>query len=89
MPFWQFFRFGQNGCALLVRPSKIPHRNQRIIFVLGSYESLEGLKGNIGETLFCQGSIWQNNGVPLLPPSNIKKKKDIEIVAFSERTKKK
>ena len=24
VPFWQFFREGQDGCALLVQPSRIP-----------------------------------------------------------------
>ena len=43
---------GQDGRALLVLPSRIPHRNQKILFVLGSYESLERLKGNIGEAPF-------------------------------------
>jgi hypothetical protein len=36
VPFWQFFRMGWDGCALLVRPSRIPHRNSKIIFVLGA-----------------------------------------------------
>ena len=35
--------------ALLVWPSRIPHRNQKIPVVLGSYESLERLKCKIGE----------------------------------------
>ena len=49
MPFWQYFRMGWDGRALLVWPSRIPHRNQKNIFVLGSYESLERLKCKIGE----------------------------------------
>ena len=52
MAFWQFFRMGQDGPALLVRPSRIPHRNLKIPFVLGSYESLERLKDKIGEAPF-------------------------------------
>ena len=27
MPFWQFFRMGWDGCALLVQPSRIPCKN--------------------------------------------------------------
>ena len=27
VPFWQFFRMGWDGCALLGRPSRIPQRN--------------------------------------------------------------
>ena len=52
MPFWQFLRMGRDGCALLVRPSRIPYRNLKNIFVLGSYESLETLKGKIVEAPF-------------------------------------
>ena len=40
VPFWQFFRQGQDGHALLVWPLRIPHRISKIIFVLGSYELL-------------------------------------------------
>jgi hypothetical protein len=32
--------------------SKIPHRNSKIIFVLGFYEYLERLVGKIGKCLF-------------------------------------
>ena len=52
MPVWQFFRMGRDGHALLVRPSRIPHRNLKNLFVLGSYESLERFKGKIGEAPF-------------------------------------
>ena len=45
MPFWQFFRMGWDGCALLVRPSTIPHRNWKILFVLGANWYLERLEG--------------------------------------------
>jgi hypothetical protein len=27
VPFWQFFRMGWDGRALLGQPSRIPHRN--------------------------------------------------------------
>ena len=50
VPFWQFFRMGSN--CMLGRPSRIPHRNWKILFVLGSYESLERLKGKIREAPF-------------------------------------
>ena len=36
MPFWQFFRMGLDGSALLVPPSIILHRNSKNIFVLGA-----------------------------------------------------
>ena len=52
MPFWQFLKMGQDGHALLVRPSRIPHRNWKILFVLGSYESLKRLKSKIREAPF-------------------------------------
>ena len=38
--------------ALLVRPSRIPHRISKIIFILGSYEFLAMLDGKIRETPF-------------------------------------
>ena len=43
VPFWQFFRQGQDGRALLVRPSRIPHRISKIIFELGADEFLVDL----------------------------------------------
>ena len=36
VPFLQFFRMGWDGCALLVWPSRIPHWNSKILFVLGA-----------------------------------------------------
>ena len=45
MPFWQFFRMGLDGSALLVPPSIILHRNSKNIFVLGADYSLERLEG--------------------------------------------
>ena len=47
MPFWQIFGKGRDGCALLVRPSRIPHWISKILFVLGSYEFLVMQKGKI------------------------------------------
>ena len=40
VPFWQFFRQGRDGRALLVRPSRIPHRISKILFTLGADEFL-------------------------------------------------
>jgi hypothetical protein len=39
VPFWQFFRQGRYGRALLVLPSRIPHRISKNIFALGADES--------------------------------------------------
>ena len=56
--FWQFFRQGRDGRALLARPSRIPHRIWKIIFVLGADEFLAMLEGKIREGPFFKGSIW-------------------------------
>ena len=45
MPFWQFFRQGRDGRALLVQPSRIPRWISKITFALGSYEFLAMLVG--------------------------------------------
>ena len=47
MSFWQFFRMGPDGRALLVQPSKINRGNRKILFVFYSYEYLERLEGKI------------------------------------------
>jgi hypothetical protein len=52
VPFCQFFKHGQDGLALIVWPSRIPHSFSKIIFVLGSYEFLVMLEGKIRETPF-------------------------------------
>jgi hypothetical protein len=52
VPFWQFFRQGRDGRALLVRPSRIPHRISKIIFALGADEFLAMLEGKIREVPF-------------------------------------
>ena len=52
VPFWQFFRKGRDGCALIVWPSKIPHRNSKNIFALGADEFLVMLEGKIREGPF-------------------------------------
>ena len=58
VPFWQFFRMGWDGRALLGRPSRIPHRNWKIIFVLGADEYIERLEGKIRECLFFYAKIF-------------------------------
>jgi hypothetical protein len=50
VPFWQFFRQGQDGRALLV--SRIPHRISKIIFALGADEFLAMLESKIREAPF-------------------------------------
>ena len=52
MPFWQLFRQGRDGRALLVRPSRILHRISKILFALGADEFLAMLEGKIGECPF-------------------------------------
>jgi hypothetical protein len=49
---------GQEGRALIVRPSRIPHRISKTLFVLGSYEFLVMLEGKFRETPFFKGSFW-------------------------------
>ena len=39
------FRMGCDGSALLVWPLRIPHRNSKILFVLGADYFLERLEG--------------------------------------------
>ena len=58
VPFWQFFRQGQDGRALLVQPSRIPQRISKTLFALGADEFLAMLEGKIRETPFFKGSIW-------------------------------
>ena len=52
VPFWQFFRQGRDGHALLVQPSRIPHRISKILFALGADEFLAMLEGKIREAQF-------------------------------------
>ena len=52
MPFWQFFREGRHDRALLVRPSRIPYWTSKNIFVLGCYEFLAMLEGNVRKGSF-------------------------------------
>ena len=58
VPFWQFFRQGRDGRALLVQPSRIPYRISKILFALGADEFLAMLEGKIREAPFFKGSIW-------------------------------
>ena len=52
VPFWQFFRLGRDGRALLVRPSRIPHRISKTLFLLGADEFLAILEGKTREAPF-------------------------------------
>ena len=52
VPFWQFFKQGRDGRALLVWPSRIPHRISKILFALGADEFLVMLEGKIREAPF-------------------------------------
>ena len=52
MSFWQFFKKGWDGLALLVQPLKSNRGNWKILFVLGSYEYLKRLKGKIRDGIF-------------------------------------
>ena len=52
VPFWQFFRQGRDGRALLLWPLRIPHRISKIIFALGADEFQAMLEGKIREAPF-------------------------------------
>ena len=52
VPFWQFFRKVRVGCALLVRPSRIPRRISKKNIALGADEFLAMLEGKIRVTPF-------------------------------------
>jgi len=52
VPFWQFFRQGWDGRALLVQPSRIPLWISKILFALDSYEFLAMLEGKTRKDLF-------------------------------------
>ena len=54
VPFWQFFRQGRDGRALLVRPSRIPDRISKILFALGADEFLAMLEVKIGGPHFLK-----------------------------------
>ena len=66
VPFWQLFRQGRDGRALLVQPSRIPHRISKNLFALGADDFLAMLEGKIregpffkvqsGKTTVCWGS---------------------------------
>jgi len=59
----QFFRQGRDGRALLVWPSRIPHRISKVLFTMGADEFLAMMEGKIRVTPFFKGSIWLNNSV--------------------------
>ena len=63
MPFWQFFRKGWDGHALLVRPSKMHHIIWKILFVLCADEYLERLEGKIRKCFFFYVKIFKDNSV--------------------------
>ena len=63
VPLWQFFRMGWVGHALLGRPSRIPQRNWKILFVLDAAEYIERLEGKVRECLFFYVKILYNNSV--------------------------
>ena len=48
----------RDGHALLDWPSRIPHRNQKTVFVLGADECIERLEGKIRECLFFYVNIF-------------------------------
>jgi hypothetical protein len=58
VPFWQCFRMGWDGRALLGRPSRIPHKNLKVIFAFGADEYIERLEGKIRECLFFYVKIF-------------------------------
>ena len=69
MSFWQFFRQGWDGRALLVRPSRIPHWIWKILFVLSSYEFLAMLEGKIWKCPFFRVqsdeiTVWMGYSSP-------------------------
>ena len=66
MAFWQFFRQGRDGRALLVRPSRIPHRISKTIFASGADNFLAMLEGKIREGPFFkvqsgEKTVWPKN----------------------------
>ena len=54
LPFWQFFRQGWDGRALLVQTSRIPHRISKILLALGADEFLAMLEGKLREAPFLK-----------------------------------
>ena len=52
VPFWQFFRQGWDGRALLVNPPRIPHSISEILFALGADEFLAMLPGKTRKVPF-------------------------------------
>ena len=54
MPFWQFYRQGRDGRALLVWPSRIPRWISKILFALGFYEFLAMLEAKLERPHFLK-----------------------------------
>ena len=52
VPFWQLFRQGRDGRALLVQPSRIPYRISKLFLALGGDEFLAMLEGKVREAPF-------------------------------------
>ena len=52
VPFWQFFKKGRDGLALILRPSRIPHGISKILFALCADEFLAMLEGTIRDAPF-------------------------------------
>ena len=80
VPFWHFFWQGRDGRALLVRPSRIPHRISKILFALGADEFLAMLEGKTREAPFFKVwsgkiTVWDHL-VQCIPPPRLKIKTD-------------
>ena len=63
VPFWQFFRQSRDGCALLVRPSIIPHWISKILYVWGSYAFLAMVEGKVSSFSVQSGKkklVWND-----------------------------
>ena len=54
---------GWDGRVLLGQPSRIPHSNWNIIFVLGADEYIERLEGKSREYSFFYIKIFENNSL--------------------------
>jgi hypothetical protein len=68
VPFWRSFRQGRDGRALLVQPSRIPHRISKIIFALGADEFLAMLEGKIRVTPFLK---FQSGKITVCGPKSL------------------
>ena len=57
------FRQGRDGRALLVRPSRIPHRISKNIFALGAGEFLAMLESKIREAPSITDGVHRNENL--------------------------